>query len=693
MRQSVATQMSVRWKLRLSVGLLASLLIAMVIWQALMIYLPQRAQGQTLSLANSAIDASIAASLSQAEEREQVLARLAGERGNTDSAASRDRGNSALEKSLHLSRALTLRSRADVRIGQAIDAVEEQHRRVDALRRQLDRNRSIDTGQWFQAMTDLIEAQSRLRLYLSAATSGESSVSLNNAAIKQKLWRAAELGSRERAVIRYAMAGQRSAGQLPSSMRQALSAQGVSAQREIRDALHLIAGLDAADTRRRAGTFNSMALFLLPDDREAIRSSIQDAMGNLEQRLTVNTTPATQVLLAQADPGEADSDLAALLRESSATMGAIEEMIDAISDDAASRARDLYADGLWSIWTVIAMLLAGLTLSVLALLTVETIGRRIASLAGTMSKAATDHDLTVRATGGGGQELDELARTFNYFQARFATLIQDIVTSANDATREMSQLLASSRFVEKGAENQDRDIDQLAAAMNQMATAVDHVADHTATAADAANEADQTARRGRTVVGEAVTVIQRLNDETANITKVLDTISEIASQTNMLSLNASVEAARAKEHGRGFAVVADEVRRLANRTREATADVQKLLGQFREHSALALRAMAGDPTDSEDGVDSADRALEAIVHSVASIRDMSNEVAAAARQQSQVATDMNRRIGNIADISQSTSASARDSATTVESVDEILGRLSRLASAFRIDAGSNAQSS
>jgi len=675
--------LSVRFLLRLAVGLMAGLLLAMVLWQALMIYLPQYRQAVALETTNTLIDELIAASLSHARERDYTVAYLAGgpllEEALDDA---RENADAALNTALGQAQALPGAQDRGSPLGQALADLTANREAVQTLRQEMAGRRQPPPGQAFSTLSEMVEAENALRQTIIGGIGGRGDVSMNNAALKQALWRSGEQMGRERAILAWAIAAETSLDSLPAQVSRRFHAAGQNGNAHWRDALQLIHALDTADNRRRAGDFNSLARFFLPNDESSLRQSIGQARRAADQDLGEAYQTQRDSMLAQAETADYQLDAGQWLEQSASGLDALEVLIEAVSQDARSRARDSRLDGIWSLWTALIMLLAGLILSGLALMIVEGIGRRLHSLSTGMNQAARSHDLTFRATTGGRKELDDLARAFNYMLAQFEDMIRDISYSADTAAAEIRQLLETARSLEHGAESQDRDLDQLAAAMNQMATAVDHVADSTGEGASSANQADQTAVRGREIVGEAVGVIRRLHEESRNISKVLEAISEIASQTNMLSLNASVEAARAKEHGRGFAVVADEVRRLANKTREATAEVHALLQQFQDHSEKALAAMAG--SDNEKDTENADRALEHIVASVTAIRELNSQVAMAAKEQSQVAGDMNRRINRIASVSQSTSQSAQDSAGAVSRVEQTLTRLNQLAGTFHV---------
>ena len=311
-----------------------------------------------------------------------------------------------------------------------------------------------------------------------------------------------------------------------------------------------------------------------------------------------------------------------------------------------------------------------------------------------------DGDLTARVEARGKDELGQLADAFNQFLAKLQDLIRDITESTDQVASAADELSTITEETNQAITSQHQSTDQVATAVNEMAATVQEVARNASEAATAAHGADAESSTGRKVVEDtigaitilaeevdsAAKVIRDLETEAENIGSVLDVIRGIAEQTNLLALNAAIEAARAGEQGRGFAVVADEVRTLASRTQKSTTDIQEMIERLQTGTQDAVKVMDGGSERAQLSVTQAAKAGDAlsnITAAVSSISDMNTQIASAAEEQNAVTEDINR---NIVDISTLSDTSARGSEQTAASSIELArlaSRLQELVSRFR----------
>ncbi|MCG7938815.1 MAG: methyl-accepting chemotaxis protein [Candidatus Thiodiazotropha lotti] len=356
------------------------------------------------------------------------------------------------------------------------------------------------------------------------------------------------------------------------------------------------------------------------------------------------------------------------------------------------------------IWTQIGtMTVIGiLILTALCVFFVIRIIHPINDLKTTMQDIAEgEGDLTQRLPEKGSDEINQVASAFNLFVSKIQnTLIQtcDSMNELNSATATLSGLAQQNS---ESVNMQRLETQQVATAITEMAATVEEIAHSADSAASAAREANNEATEGKDAMNDTVNaidsmaaevthaadVINRLEADSESIGSVLDVIRGIADQTNLLALNAAIEAARAGEQGRGFAVVADEVRTLAKRTQDSTSEIHGIIENLQSGTRNAAQVMSGGLTAAKQTVETAGRAgnaLNNIVQSVTTILDMNTQIATASEQHTTVTHEIDRSVVRISEVSETAAEGSSKTADKSQELSNLGAKLKALVTQFKL---------
>ena len=310
-------------------------------------------------------------------------------------------------------------------------------------------------------------------------------------------------------------------------------------------------------------------------------------------------------------------------------------------------------------------------------------------------------DLTRRLQVRSADESGQMAAAFNRFVASVHDLVGDIKQSAGQINRQSDETQAMSAQMSDGADGQRNAIEQVSTAFNQMVATAHEVSRYCSDTASSADESQQQVNKGHRYIDETTQVVDKLgqaitdsneamrllSDETENISSILDTIRGIAEQTNLLALNAAIEAARAGEQGRGFAVVADEVRTLAGRTAESTEQIDKLISAFVSRTTDVSEKLSSSLEYSQATTQATLQTGEvfAQIHkSVDAIRDMANQIAAAAEEQHQTAEEINQNMTDIHAGAGQTADNAGQLKANAQALSAVASGLDKLVSSYHV---------
>ena len=330
----------------------------------------------------------------------------------------------------------------------------------------------------------------------------------------------------------------------------------------------------------------------------------------------------------------------------------------------------------------------------------RSISQPLSKLRSAIETTERNRDLTVRVDIDQKDEIGSVAHAFQGMVNRFREILSDVREMSTHLQQSAQQLAHTTEQTREGAAIQMRETDQVATATTEMTHAIEEVSRNAHQAADAANNANRETEKGNHVLEEALgsinslsnrmdnagEVIRRVETDSASIGSVLDVIRGIAEQTNLLALNAAIEAARAGEQGRGFAVVADEVRSLAQRTQESTQEIQGMIERLQSSAREAVRSMADGTDEMQRTMTQAARAgesLGAIKMAVSLINDMNTQIASATEEQMAVSQEISRNVVNISDVAKSSAYSVQEVDKTSREVNDAAGRLANLVNEFR----------
>lgn len=409
-------------------------------------------------------------------------------------------------------------------------------------------------------------------------------------------------------------------------------------------------------------------------------------------------------VISAADAGSIDTALLLMSGEEGAAFSALRDQYDLLGEGVDQHAQQLaeeisrVTDS--ELFSATAILLLTLIIALLASVFLpRLIIRPLVRLEKTMSALADGGgDLTQRLPAEGDNEIARLATQVN----RLLGFLQTMIAEAQDHIKEMDRgvqgLLSSAEQTGDRAREQSSSVDQVMTAIHQMQQAIQEIASNAQSTSVESDQASQdVATSGRAIqdsssqveslsreIAQAVSLISELETESRNIVSVLDVIGGIAEQTNLLALNAAIEAARAGEAGRGFAVVADEVRTLASRTQQSTQDIQQMIERLQQGVAGSVKAMQGASDQVNATVESARTAgdaLSSIVSGIDTINSMSSQIATATEEQSAVANHINDTVQSInnqsdrlSELAQGTQSASYELERSVQAVAGHMGR-------------------
>lgn len=349
---------------------------------------------------------------------------------------------------------------------------------------------------------------------------------------------------------------------------------------------------------------------------------------------------------------------------------------------------------------LVGMLIAFVLAMGLGLLITRLITRPL-SYAVLAAERVAGGDLTQHIEPGSHDETGQLLSSLGEMQMSLRNTIQNISSASDQLASAAEELSVVTDESTRGLTQQNSEIEQAATAVNEMTAAVDEVARNAVSTAEISQRTNQDAMAGKTQVGEAVLAIegmveeinasssqvQALAHQTQEISKVLEVIRSIADQTNLLALNAAIEAARAGEQGRGFAVVADEVRALAHRTQSSTVEIEGMINTAQTSATSVVETMSKSQREADNTrqlAQAAGVALQSITDGVAAITERNLVIASASEEQAQVAREVDRNLVNIQSLSAQTATGAHQTSASSHELSRLAISFNQLVAKFKL---------
>ncbi|WP_426359878.1 methyl-accepting chemotaxis protein [Pseudocolwellia sp. HL-MZ19] len=409
-----------------------------------------------------------------------------------------------------------------------------------------------------------------------------------------------------------------------------------------------------------------------------------------------------QVVIKKSAEGEFGIDESYWFEQATGRIKQLKEVENTLGTSLIALTHEIRSDANQSlILSIVSVLIISLLVILISLAVINDLNNRIKDLLSVLGKVREENDLTVRAQYNDKSELGTISNVLNLTLEKFSNTLSEISGSSISLASEAEETAQTCEYSFKNIEEQQAEIALVATSIEELSVTVKEVAMNTKSAVDAAKDADKGANAGLDIVkisyrsiealaediSDLSVKITSLHESSLNITNIVDVIKSVAEQTNLLALNAAIEAARAGEQGRGFAVVADEVRTLAQRTQQSTNEIESFISELQGNANLAFGVIENSQSKANDAVvnsKNVEQVLSNITQSVNHIFSLTEQVATAAEQQAVVTQDVAKSVVNIEDASLGSVTGAKQIATTAQHQAQLAASLQDTVNSFKV---------